>query len=441
MLADFHRTHGTSDSEALSRRAILEFGAKAFLGVTLLPALPAIAADDKKTKPDSKPSKATAQHVIYLCMTGAMTHIDTFDLKPGRETQGETKGIATKVPGMQFGETLPKLAKLADLLAVVRSLSTKTGDHEAGRYLLQTSYKQLASIRHPAMGAWALKILGKSNPSLPDNVTIAGEARHPGAGFLEPAYTPVPVADPNAGLQNTTPPKYLTDDAFKKRMELIEKFDAGFRKKYPQKQVETYNEYYAQANKLMHSSELKAFDLAKEKDEVRDKYGRDRFGQGCLLARRLVEHNVRYIEVSLGGWDMHTDIYDRDKLPAKGKNLDTAAAALLADLKDRGLLAKTLVVLGTEFGRSPHVNSNGGRDHHPGVFSGFLAGGGIRGGRFYGTSDKDGHSPDQDPVSIQDYNATIAHALGLPLDKEFFSKSGRPFRVADHGQPLVKLFG
>src|SRR5206468_2537849 len=149
------------------------------------------------------------------------------------------------------------------------------------------------------------------------------EPRHPGAGYLEPTFSPIPIADPNAGLQNTTSPKYLTDDSFNKRMDLINKFDAGFRKKYQQKQVEAYSEYYQQAAKLMHSSELKAFDLSKEKDDVRDKYGRDRFGQGCLLARRLVEHNVRYIEVALDGWDMHTDIYDSGKLPAKGRNLDT----------------------------------------------------------------------------------------------------------------------
>lgn len=439
-------------TEDLSRRSLLEYGARAFLGVSMIPAIPLFGAEDPPTKGKKKNNAngagagggfgpGRAKHVIFLCMSGAMTHIDTFDLKPGKDVQGETKGIQTKVPGMQFGETLPQLAKLANHLAVVRSMSTKTGDHEGGRYLLRTSYKEIASIRHPALGAWAGKILGRMNPTLPDNVMVNAEARHPGAGFLDPAFTPIPVADPNAGLQNTTQPKYLTEAAFDKRMELINKFDAGFRKKYPQKQVEAYTEYYAQAKKLMESEELKAFDLAKEKDELRDQYGRDRFGQGCLLARRLVEHNVRYIEVSLDGWDMHTDIYDNTKLPAKGANLDKAVAALITDLKDKGLLDKTLIALGTEFGRSPKINANGGRDHHPGVFSVFFAGGGIKGGRFYGTSDPDGFRPDQDAVSVPDFNATIAHALGLPLEKEFISKSGRPFKVANDGKPLVKLFG
>jgi hypothetical protein len=435
-----------------SRRMFLEYAARTMLGVTILPGAAVSAADDKSPKKGkgSLPPRASAtaggsggggaKHVIFLYMNGAMTHLDTFDLKPGRETQGETKGIATNVPGMQFGQTLPELAKVASDLAVIRSLHTETGDHEGGRYLLRTSYNEIASIRHPGMGAWALKVLGRQNKTLPDNVLIGGEARHPGAGFLEPAFTPVPVGDPNAGLQNTVTPKYLTESSFEKRMDLIDKFDAGFRNRYPQKQVDAYSEFYRQANQLIHSEELKAFDLNLEKPDMRDKYGRDQFGQGCLLARRLVEHGVRYIEIGLGGWDMHTDIYQSDKLPGRAGTLDRGASVLIHDLKARGLLQETLIVLGTEFGRSPHINANGGRDHHPGVFSGFFAGGGIKGGHFYGTSDQNGHSPDQDDVTVADFNATIAHALGLPLEKEFFSKSGRPFKVAHDGQPITKLF-
>ena len=432
----------------LSRRTLMEYAARTMLGVSILPAGILHAADEKASKPnDAKSSKSgggpkggSAKHVIFLYMNGAMTHLDTFDLKPGQETQGETKGIATNVPGMQFGQTLPELAKIASELAVIRSLHTETGDHEGGRYFLRTSYKEIASIRHPGMGAWAMKILGRQNRTLPDNVLIGGEARHPGAGFLEPTYTPVPVGDPNAGLQNTVTPKYLTEESFDKRMDLISKFDSDFRKKYPQKQVEAYNEFYKQANQLIHSEQLKAFDLNQEKAEVRDKYGRDSFGQGCLLARRLVEQNVRYIEISLGGWDMHTDIYQKDKLPGRAAILDRAASVLINDLKSKGLLKNTLVVLGTEFGRTPRINANGGRDHHPGVFSGFFAGGGIHGGHFHGKSDKNGFSPEDDDVTIADFNATIAYALGLPLEEQFFSKSGRPFKVAHDGKPLARLF-
>ena len=211
-------------NDFVSRRMFMEYAARTMLGVTILPVGIANAADDKAAnKKDEKVSSSSAnsvakegssKHVIFLYMNGAMTHLDTFDLKPGRETQGQTKGIATNVPGMQFGETLPELARLASEMAVIRSLHTETGDHEGGRYFMRTSYKEIASIRHPGMGAWALKILGRQNRTLPDNVLIGGEARHPGAGFLEPAFTPVPVGDPNAGLQNTVTPKYLTDASF-----------------------------------------------------------------------------------------------------------------------------------------------------------------------------------------------------------------------------------
>lgn len=428
-----------------SRRTFLEYAARTMLGVSVLPAASALAAapakkDAKGAKPAKKAaSGGTAKNVIYLFMTGAMSHLDTFDLKPGKEVQGETKGIKTNVAGMQLSEFLPELAKHTDKLAILRSLYTETGDHEQGRYFMRTSYKQIASIRHPGMGAWAMKLHGRRNKTLPDNVTIAAEARHPGAGFLEPSYSPIPIGDPKAGLQNTKPPKYLTESSFEKRMDLIDSFDQAFRKKYPQKQVAAYTEFYQQATQLMSSDELKAFDIGQEKDEVRAEYGDTRFGQGCLLARRLIENGVRFVEVDYDGWDHHVDVFE--KMPNQAAALDKALSALLKDLAAKGLLKETLVAVVTEFGRSPKINQNTGRDHHPGVFSAVLAGGGIKGGRFYGTSDEDGHSPDDDPVAIADFNATMAHALGLPLGQEVFSKEGRPFKVANSGDPITALFG
>jgi hypothetical protein len=427
-----------------SRRTFLEMAARSLLGVSILPATAALGAPAKaKSSQPAKKSPSggkpgTAKNVIYLFMTGAMSHLDTFDLKPGREVQGETKGIATSVSGMKFGELLPNLSKQADKLAVVRSLYTETGDHTQGRYLMRTSYKQIASIRHPGMGAWAMKLAGRRNKTLPDNVAIGAEPLHPGAGFLDPSYSPLPIGNPAAGLQNTKSPSYLTDEAFEKRMTLIGKFDNAFQKKFPQRQVDAYNEFYRQARQLMSSEDLKAFDISLEPEKVREQYGDDRFGQGCLLARRLVENNVRFVEVTLGNWDHHVDLYER--MPEEAASLDRALAALLSDLQSKDLLKETLVVLATEFGRSPKINANAGRDHHPGVFSGVLAGGGIAGGQFYGTSDDDGFSPNDDAVGVADFNATIAHALGLPLEQEIVSSSGRPFKVAQDGQPLVKLF-
>lgn len=427
----------------LHRRTVLEQAALSCLGVSLGSGLfpfadsAAVAADAKKSSATTKPGKAT--HVIYLRMRGAMSHIDTFDPKPGKPEQGETQVIKTKTPGIQIGEYFPELAKLTNHLAIVRSMTTSTADHEQATYLLQTSYRQISTIRHPAMGAFANKLLGLRKRTLPDYVVVGSENRHPGCGYLEPEYTPVPVGDPNLGLQNTKQPAYLTKESFNKRMELIDGFSANFKKKYPQKQVEAYGEFYRQAVKLMGSSDLKAFDLAQEKDDVRDKYGRNAFGQGCLLARRLVEHDIRWVEVSHGTWDMHDNIYADNSLQARTAPLDQGLSALLRDLEASGLLKSTLIVLGTEFGRTPKINERAGRDHHPGVFSCVLAGAGIRGGQAYGKSDAQGFRPDEDGVDIGGLNATIAAALGLPFDKEITSKSGRPFKIANSGKPVAAL--
>jgi hypothetical protein len=428
-----------NDIAQLTRRSMMEVAARSLLGVSLLPALDAFGAKDEKPKESSAKGSGPgrAKHVIYLFMSGAMSHIDTFDLKPGKAVQGETKGIQTNVPGMSFGEHLPKIAKHADKMGVIRSLSTETGAHEQGRYFMLTSYKEIATTRHPTLGAWAQRLLGKQNKSLPDTVVVGGSTRHPGAGFLDPSFSPLPLGDPNAGLQNTKSPPYLSESSFDRRLQLIDNFDKSFRQKYHQKEVQAYNDFYSQATKLLASEELKAFDLKNEDQKIRDKYGNNRFGQGVLLARRLIESNIRYVEVEFGGWDNHVDIFER--LPERANTLDQALEALITDLDSRGRLKDTLIVLTTEFGRSPKINQNAGRDHHPGVFSAALIGGGIKGGQFYGTSDEDGHSPKDNPVKVADFNATIATAMGLDISKEIFSKAGRPFKVAHDGVPVKAL--
>ena len=420
----------------VSRRSFLEYAAASMLGVSAVSGRHLFGAEPKAP---AKKVAARADRVIYLFMNGAMSHLDTFDCVGNRECEADTKPIQTKAPGMTLAQWVPELAKVADQFSIVRSLSTETGDHEKGKYLMRTSYPEIASIRHPGIGAWLMRLKGvRSDRSLPDNVMIGADNRHPGAGFLEPVYTPIPIGDPNAGLQNTKQPEYLTGGSFRSRLSLIDTFDNSFRKKFPQKQVEAYTEFYKQATALMQSEDLKAFDLNLEKKEDREKYGMDRFGQGCMLARRLIENDVRFVEVTFGGWDMHVDIYD--KIGGPTAVMDRAVSTLLSDLQSRGLLKRTMVVLVSEFGRTPRINQNAGRDHHPGVFSGLLAGGGIKGGTVWGSSDAKGHSPDKNPASVADFNATIAHSLGLPLEEEIFSKSGRPFKVAHDGTPITKLF-
>jgi hypothetical protein len=423
-------------TDGFSRRAFLELAAKAAFGLSIIPATRLFGAE--KGAAAAAKSGGRAKRVIYLFMNGAMSHLDTFDVKPAGEASGESKPIDTNVPGVRYSSLFPQLAKQADKIAVVRSLYTETGAHEQGRYIMRTSYKPIATTRHPTLGAWAQKILGKQNPSLSDYVVIDGEAQHPGAGFLDPSYNPIPIGDPNAGLQNTKAPDYVSDELFGSRMRLIDRFDRTFQRRFPLRKVEAYNDFYDQATRLLASSDLKAFDLNRAPAEIRDKYGRNPFGQGCLLARRLVENDVRFVEVSSNGWDHHRDIYE--VLPGKAGVLDVALSALLSDLKDKGLLGETLVVLATEFGRTPKINENAGRDHHPGVFSCLLAGGGIKGGIVHGSSDANGHSPEDDAVSVSDFNATIARAMGLPLDEDQYSPAGRPFKVAHDGEAIAALF-
>ena len=422
----------------INRRRFVEYAAKSALGVSVLPILNGVskAAQEKAA---AAVSGGKAKRLIYLFMNGGMTHIDTFDLKPGHVNQGQTKGIATNVAGSQISEFLPTLAGLFDKMAVVRSMYTQTGDHEAGEYLMRTSYDQIATERHPSLGPWMQQFKGRQNKSLPDTVLISAPARHPGAGFFDPTFSPLPIGDPNRGLENTKPPEYLTAASFDKRQTLIDGFDRKFRERYPLRKVKQYADFYSEATSLLTSGELKAFDLNEEKPEDRDRYGRSAFGQGCLLARRLIENNVPCVEVTCGGWDMHNSIYNQATLPTGAGVLDRGMGHLLKDLADRKLLDETLVVLTTEFGRSPVINYNAGRDHHPAVFSSVLAGGGIKGGQFYGTSDAAGHSVDQDGVAPADFNATIASALNLPLEKIVHSPTGRPFKVAHDGKALSKL--
>lgn len=381
--------------------------------------------------------RGKAKHVIYLFMDGAMTHLDTFDPKVGVEEAGETKPIQTRVPGVQYGDRFPKLAYLAGAIAVVRSLSTETGAHDKGKYLMRTSYKKLNSIEHPAMGAWMVSEKGRLNPDLPGNYLIGASNRHPGAGFLEPSLSPVPIANPASGLQNTKLPKYLGDELFTRRLSLANRFDETFQASRKNGRVEAYNQLYGEARRLMGSEHLKVFNIKDEKKEIQDAYGNNQLGQACLLARRLVQSGARFIEVNYGGWDMHQDLYT--SLNDRANHVDTAVGNLMRDLHSKGLLDETLIVLTTEFGRKPKLNVNGGRDHHPGAFCSLLAGAGIQGGQAYGESDSKGFSVAKDHVSVSDFNRTIAAAAGLPLDKERFAPNGRPFKIGGDGEPIAAL--
>jgi uncharacterized protein (DUF1501 family) len=368
-----------------------------------------------------------------------MTHLDTFDLKPGAATQGPTEGTKTSAEGVVINKYFEKLAKQMHHVVAVNSLTSNQGAHQQGQYLMHTSYVLRGTIKHPTLGAWLSVMAGTRNPALPAHVAIGGGNNGASAGFFDAKHGPLPIGNPASGLQNSRRPAGVGEEVYGERLKRLEAMNDAFAKTYDHREVRGYADAYDQAVRLMSSKDLEAFDLAKEPQELRSAYGMDSFGQGCLLARRLVEHKVRYVEVQLGGWDTHNENFEamEKKLPV----LDAALGTLLEDLQNKGLLQETLVVLATEFGRTPEIKAErDGRDHYPKVFSGLIAGGGIKGGRTYGKSDKEGREVADKPVSVPDFNATLAHALGLPLGHVMHSPSGRPFKVAEKGQPILDLF-
>ncbi|MDF1862809.1 MAG: DUF1501 domain-containing protein [Verrucomicrobiales bacterium] len=407
-----------------TRRQFIEKTAKAAFGVSLLPFTDQLLAENATTV--GKPAK----HIIYMFMSGRMTHLDTFDPKPGTPNGGSTTAIPTGVPGIELGEFLPNLAKNFKDIAVVRSMQQLSADHRGASYWMRTGYSRRATIIHPCLGAWGQRLLGPSHETLPSSVVVGGGGLHPGAGFLGPTFSPLPIGDPQGGLPNSTYAEGVDEKLFETRLDMMNAFNSSFDRKFQHDEVKAYNQFYDNALELMASEDLDVFDVAKEPEEKRSRYGNNRFGQGLLLAKRLISSGVRFVEVVNGGWDMHNELWN--SIPQRAGETDQAIAALIEDLKAEGLFEETLLVLTTEFGRTPRINANGGRDHHSACFSAMLAGGPIVGGQVYGASDKEGHGPAENVCPQVDFNATIAKACGMPLDQVIYSPSGRPFLVAGH---------
>ena len=420
-------------TDEITRRQFIARTASSLLGVGLLPgifATRAFAAAAAKG--------GTAKNVIYLYMDGGMSHIDTWDPKEG-EVAGPTQTIATSATGVRLGEYLPRTAKQMHHGVVIRSLASTQGAHEQGNYYMHTSYQLRGTISHPSMGAWLSHFQGAGNPTLPATVYVGNASRHPGAGFFPPAQSPLFVNNPENGLTNIELQKGLTKEQHQSRMRLAGDLDAEFVKTFAkQRGVTASADAYDGAYKMMASKDIAAFDLSGEPQALRDAYGKEPFGQGCLLARRLVEHGVRFVEVSLHGWDTHAGNFV--VTPDLSEQLDKGLATLITDLNSRGMLKDTLVVVATEFGRTPKINSNMGRDHYPKAFSGAMFGGGVKGGTVFGATDKTGEEVADEEISIPDFNATIGYALGLPLDEVVLSPSQRPFKVADKGKPVTQIF-
>ncbi|HRQ90845.1 MAG TPA: DUF1501 domain-containing protein, partial [Bacteroidia bacterium] len=320
--------------DELTRRHFVECLAKTALGVSVLGTGGGLA------HAQTVAGKPTADRCILLLMTGGMPHIDTFDPKPGKaDVMGPTGTAPTKLTGERFADTIPKLAALADKMTVIRSMYQKTADHEQATYTMRTSYAPIPSIVHPSMGPWAQQLLGKGHATLPDSVTIGAGVAHPGGGFMAPSFSPMPVDSADRGVPNMKPAGFShSEEAMKRyegildrRLELAEKLDETFRSEVAHEKVKAYTEFYDETLKFLRSEDLQLFDLNEEKDEQRDRYGRTPFGQGCLLAKRLVKGGVRFVEVTHSGWDTHIDHFDL--VPTLAGTMDVAVSNLLLDLE------------------------------------------------------------------------------------------------------------
>lgn len=381
---------------------------------------------------DRPPGKAKA--CIVLWMNGGPSHIDTFDPKPGQAT-ARFKAIKTRAPGLEISEHLPLLAEHGDKLAIIRSMTSKEGNHDRARYLLHTGYAPNPTVRHPSLGGWVSSEIGDKGAELPNFVSIGGPSL--GAGFLGLQNGPFMVDNAGQIPQNVGYFRSVNDTRFHQRESVLDELEASFAAKTGDPQVAGREAVYAQAMRMMHSSKLGAFDVAQESEATRKAYGDTNFGRGCLVARRLVESGVKLIEVVLDGWDTHQDNFERTK-KLMG-TLDPAMSGLMKDLEARKLLGSTLLVCMGEFGRTPKINAQDGRDHFPQAWSAVLAGGGIRGGQAYGKTDADGAKVIEKPMTIPNLFATMTTALGINPDKTVITPIGRPIGVTEDGVAVKEL--
>jgi hypothetical protein len=380
---------------------------------------------------------------ILIWLMGGPPQQDMWDMKPDApsEYRGIFKPIPTNVSGIQLSEHLPKTAKVMDKFAIIRSMTGKTAQHEPAQDYVLSGYPPLASLAYPSMGSVVAKQAGSRN-GLPPYVAVAKPGYAYGPGFLGASYSPFAAGDPNQADYQVRDIRLPTDvdwDESSDRRLLLKQMDAQFLKNAAIRKADTRGEFaavddaYAKAVDLVSSAKAqKAFQIFEEPDAIREKYGRTPMGQGCLLARRLVEAGTRFVTVTTGMnvWDTHVrnfDMLQNDLLPS----FDMAFSALVSDLHDRGMLDSTLVIANGEFGRTPKVNAAGGRDHWPKVWSCAMAGAGIRGGQIYGASDANAAEVKDKPVTVEDYTATVYELLGIDYSIEYQTPIGRPVRISN----------
>lgn len=380
--------------------------------------------------------KKRHKSAILLWMGGGPSTIDLWDLKPGTPTGGPFKPINTNADGIQICEHLPMIAKNMDKLSIVRSMSTREADHTRGRYYMHTGYVPSPTVDYPSYGSVISHELLDQVPELeiPPFVSVGGTSVGP--GFLGMSYAPF-VVDSNGNIRDLN--MGIDPNRLSQRLEMLAAIENKFIGEKRGGSALDHNKIIDKTVKLMTSKQMEAFKVAKEPAEVRERYGNTGFGRGCLMARRLVEAGVPFIEVDLGGWDNHAGIFqtlENQKLP----ELDRAMSALVEDLNDRGLLQDTAIIWMGEFGRTPNINGNGGRDHWARSWSVVVGGAGFKGGTVVGATNEDGKDIISEPYSSQDLMASILKSLGISLETTFTSKNGRPMKIANSGKVISELF-
>jgi uncharacterized protein (DUF1501 family) len=422
-----------------SRRDFVRMSLASAFGAAACPWLPRLAAAAGK-----KPAKAC----IVLWMSGGPSQTDTWDLKPDHKNGGPSRETATAVPGLRISEHLAKLAAAAGELGIIRGMTTKEGEHGRATQLLHTGQLPSEVVAYPALGSLLAKELGDPESDLPNYVTVSppGGFGNLGAGFLGPEYAPLGVSgisdNPNSRANLTIdylrPERAVAARDEDVRRKLLADLQGDFERRHGGAAAAAHAATYRKAQRMVDTEARGAFRLEEEPAKLRDAYGRNRFGQGCLLARRLVERGVSFVEVTLDGWDTHVNNFEAVK--TLSETLDPAFATLLADLKSRGMLANTLVVWMGEFGRTPVINRNTGRDHFPLAWSTVLAGSGVKGGQAVGSTGKDGAAVVDRQVGVADFLATVFSAVGVDPAKENFT-DGRPIRLVKGGTAIKELVG
>lgn len=412
----------------MNRRDFLLLGSAGIAGVNLIDLHAA-----KHLWSESKEGKA--KNIINIFLPGGMAHQESWDPKylAAQEYRGPLGTVKTNT-GERFSENLKFTAKVADKITVIRSMTHGEAAHERGTHSMMTGWRPSPAITYPSIGSVVSKEFG-SRKDLPPYVAVPTPSRSSGAGYLNFKYGPFGLGSnpesPNFSVRDLSLPSGITAERFAGRKKMRSIIDSRFSKFEKNQQLDAMDSFYLKAYDLVSSPQARAaFEIDKEPADTREAYGMNSAGQRFLMARRLIEAGVRFVTLTYGGFDHHSNI--KDNMNRQLEPFDKAYATLITDLSERGMLDETLVLVTTEFGRTPKINGNAGRDHWPQVFSIAMAGGGVKGGYIHGTSDPTGSTPEEDPFTVDNYAATVFSLIGVDPRKELMADGGRPIRVVNN---------